>query len=73
MTKPANTTPVVVKTTTLRAYPGWVIRHRPDNGMYWAVQTNGVGHGTGESCFADALFFVKNGRPPVGSELAGNR
>jgi hypothetical protein len=64
----AETPPV--KTTALRAYPGWVVCHRPDNGMYWARDTRGVGIGPGETTFADAVFFAKHGRPPIGDELA---
>jgi hypothetical protein len=69
MSKNTNTEPRVT-TTELRAYPGWVIRHNHDDGTYWADHTNGVALGPGEASFADALFFVKNGRPPIGAELA---
>lgn len=59
-----------ITTTTLRAYPGWVIRYNDIDRMYWADNTRGVAIGPGERTFADALFFVKNDRPPVGAELA---
>lgn len=62
----------VVKSTPLRAYPGWEIRHNVTDAMYWAVDTRGVAIGPGEASFADALFFVRNGRPPVGDELAAS-
>lgn len=56
----------VVKTTALRAYPGWVIRQYAD-GMYAA--TNGRALSPTERTFQDALFFVKHDRPPIGDEL----
>lgn len=66
-----NTAPHVCKTTTLRAYPGWEITHNLTTGMYWANDTRGLAIGPGETVFADALFFVKNGRPPQGDECQG--
>jgi len=65
MTAKNTDTTVTVTRTALRAYPGWEICHRPDNGMYWANDTRGVAIGPGESSWADALYFVKHGEPPV--------
>ena len=58
-------TTVIVNRTALRAYPGWEVCHRPDNGMYWANDTNGVAIGPGETTFADAVYFAKHGVPPL--------
>ena len=59
----------VITRTALRAYPGWEIVHNATDATFWANDTRGVGIGPGEATFTDALFFVKNGRPPVGDEL----
>jgi len=56
---------VIITRTALRAYPGWEICHRADNGMYWANDTRGIAIGPGERTFADAVYFAKHGEPPM--------
>jgi hypothetical protein len=51
----------VVKTTTLRAYPGWVVRHYQD-GMMDA--TNNVGVTGGSDSFQEVIAMVRADQPP---------
>jgi hypothetical protein len=60
-----ETVPHIVKRTALRAYPGWEIAHNETTGMYWANSLTTPAIGPGESTFADALYFVKHGEPPM--------
>ena len=62
-----RTANAVIKRTALRAYPGWEIVHNMTDGVYWANSLNTVALGPGESTFADALYFVKHGEPPMHS------
>lgn len=52
----------VVRTTALRAYPGWIVREHAD-GAFVAAQMNGVGLSPVERSFADAVHFVRHGEP----------
>lgn len=62
------TTPHTVRTTNLRAFPGWQVHHNLTTGLYWASDTGSIAQGPGETCFADAVFFARHGRPPFGDE-----
>lgn len=48
----------VVKTTTLRAYPGWVVREYQD-GTYDGAQTNGPAITIGAETFQLAIAEVR--------------
>lgn len=52
----------IIRTTHLRAYPGWQIDQYAD-GRYVARESNGLSLGPGEHSFEDALYFVKHGEP----------
>jgi hypothetical protein len=56
----------VIKTTALRAFPGWVVlTYRDEHGRntYSASKPNGLALSPLEASFADAVYFAKHGEP----------
>lgn len=60
---PATTTPTnpVVRTTPLRAYPGWVVRQYADGTFDSCQVSGGIALSPGYDTFAEAVAFARSG------------